>query len=103
MRLVIGQLLAIVDRYPPLVDAAFVIIAWVGVKLLVEYLHTAGFIGFEIPKWLSLGLIVVIFVAAVIYARRVEHREHPTAVDDEVAALLGEEGPDRQSPRHSSR
>ena len=39
MRLVIGQLLAIVERYPPLVDGAFVIIAWVGIKLLIEYLH----------------------------------------------------------------
>ena len=42
MRLVIGQLLSLVERYPPLVDGAFVIIAWVGVKLLVEYLHAEG-------------------------------------------------------------
>ena len=39
MRLVIGQLLALVQRYPALVDGAFVIIAWVGIKLLIEYLH----------------------------------------------------------------
>ena len=38
MRMVIGQLLAIVEKYPPLVDGAFIIIAWVGIKLLVEYL-----------------------------------------------------------------
>jgi predicted tellurium resistance membrane protein TerC len=36
MRMVIGQLLAIVRRYPALVDGAFVIIAWVGIKLLIE-------------------------------------------------------------------
>ena len=30
MRLVIGQLLALVRRYPALVDGAFIIIAWVG-------------------------------------------------------------------------
>ena len=30
MRMVIGQLLTIVRRYPALVDGAFVIIAWVG-------------------------------------------------------------------------
>ena len=40
MRLVIGQLLTIVRRYPALVDGAFIIIAWVGVKLLIEYLHS---------------------------------------------------------------
>jgi YkoY family integral membrane protein len=74
MRLVIGQLLAIVQRYPPLVDGAFVIIAWVGVKLFIEYLHAAHVVAFEIPKWLSLGLIVVIFGAALLYARRAERR-----------------------------
>jgi len=68
MRLVIGQLLTLVERYPLLVDGAFVIIAWVSVKLLVEYLHTEGYVAFEIPKWLSLGLIVVIFGVALAYS-----------------------------------
>ena len=77
MRLVIGQLLALVERYPALVDGAFVIIGWVGLKLLIEYLHTEGYIGFEVPKWLSLGLIVLIFALAFIYARRQEQtRQH---------------------------
>ncbi len=88
MRLVIGQLLSIVERYPPLVDGAFVIIAWVGVKLLIEYLHSAGFIAFEVPKWLSLGLIVGIFGVALFYARLVERRQHPTEVDHQVVELL---------------
>jgi len=74
MRLVIGKLLALVERYPPLVDGAFVIIAWVAVKLLVEYLHTEGYIDFEFPKWLSLGLIVVIFSVSFVYARRIAGR-----------------------------
>jgi YkoY family integral membrane protein len=69
MRLVIGKLLAVVQRYPPLVDGAFVIIGWVSIKLLIEYLHGGGYVSFEIPKWLSLGLIVVIFLVAFIYAR----------------------------------
>ena len=68
MRMVIGQLLALVERYPALVDGAFIIIAWVGFKLLVEYLHSAGYVAFEIPKWLSLGLIVVIFLIALGYS-----------------------------------
>ena len=75
MRMVIGQLLAIVERYPPLVDGAFIIIAWVGVKLVIEYLHSMHFIGFELPKWLALGLIVVIFSAALFYARLAERRK----------------------------
>src|SRR5438128_1280323 len=74
MRLVIGRLLSLVERYPPLVDGAFVIIAWVGFKLIVEYLHASHYIAWEIPKSLSLGLIVVIFSVAFFYARRVEQR-----------------------------
>jgi predicted tellurium resistance membrane protein TerC len=70
MRLVIGQLLVLVNRYPALVDGAFIIIAWVGVKLILEYLHAAGYVHFEVPKEISLGLVVVIFVISFIIAKR---------------------------------
>jgi YkoY family integral membrane protein len=93
MRLVIGQLLAIVQRYPALVDGAFIIIAWVGIKLLIEYLHLAGYVHFVVPKTFSIGLIVVIFVAAFLYARRDEARARREGrirqdTDPEVEALL---------------
>ena len=70
MRLVIGQLLRVVRRYPALVDAAFVIIAWVAIKLLIEYLNGIHVITFHISKWISFGLIVVIFSIAYFYARK---------------------------------
>ena len=90
MRLVIGQLLVIVRRYPALVDGAFVIIAWVGIKLLLEYAHNLGLVHFVIPKWFALGLIVVIFVAAFLYARA--HRPGPDdRSDEETTALLESE------------
>jgi YkoY family integral membrane protein len=100
MRLVIGQLLALVNRYPTLVDGAFVIIAWVGIKLVLEYLHAAGFVHFEVPTWLSLGLIVVIFAAALIWARL----EGPAETDDlaeEAEDILRGADPDppTQTPR----
>jgi YkoY family integral membrane protein len=93
MRLVIGQFLAIIERYPALVDGAFIIIAWVGIKLVVEYLHGAGYVHLEIPKWLSLGLIVVIFALSFLYARYLENR-HPPAHrvgDDRARELLTDE------------
>lgn len=71
MRMLIGQLLRVVQRYPALVDGAFIIIAWVGFKLLLEFAHEEHWIAFQIPKWLSLGLIVVIFAIAYFYARKV--------------------------------
>src|SRR4029079_14042746 len=70
IRVVIGQLLSLVRRYPAIVDGAFVIIAWVGLKLLSEYLHSIGWVEFEINKWISFGLIVAIFLVSYAYARR---------------------------------
>ena len=91
MRLVVGQLIALIERYPALVDGAFVIIGWVAIKLLAEWGHAAGYIGFEIPKWLSLGLIVVIFLGAWLFARRQDRRKSLTKVEDEARILVEEE------------
>ena len=76
MRLVVGQLLTLIQKYPAIVDGAFIIIAWVGSKLLIEYLHAEGYIPLEIPQWLSLTVIVGIFVVSLIYARREAARHH---------------------------
>ena len=85
MRVVIAQLLAIVRRYPTLVDGAFIIIAIVGLKLLMEYAVAMGWIHFEMPKWFSLAVIAVVFLIAYLIARR----KGPVPDDeDEAAAAL---------------
>ena len=88
MRVVIGQLLSIVRRYPTLVDAAFIIIAWVGIKLFIEYLHSEGFIHYEVNKWLSFGLIAVIFTVAYLIARRRGPVEEHEVTADQAEVLL---------------
>ena len=90
MRLVVGQLIALIEKYPALVDGAFVVIAWVAIKLLAEYGHSEGFLDFEIPKWLSLGLIVVILGVAWIYARGQKQRSIPE-MESAADTLLNEE------------
>jgi YkoY family integral membrane protein len=92
LRLVVGQLISLVQRYPALVDGAFVIIAWVGVKLVLEYLNLAGYVAFEVPRWLSLTLIGVIFAASFIYAKmRGAVAEPPDALADRASELLADE------------
>ena len=94
MRLVIGRLLSLIERYPPLVDGAFIIISWVGFKLLIEYLHKAEYIHVEIPNWFSLSLIVTIFVASFLYARRQDRRARLAGnadAEDEARRLFNEE------------
>jgi YkoY family integral membrane protein len=90
IRVVIGQLLSLVRRYPTIVDGAFVIIAWVGIKLLIEYLNGAGYLHFEIDKWLSLALIVVIFTVAYLRARRKGPVTDEDDVADEASVLLSD-------------
>jgi YkoY family integral membrane protein len=70
MRVVVGQIMALVDKYPPLVDGAFVIITWVAFKLIAEYAHEVEWIRWQIPQDLSLAVIFVIFGAAYAYARK---------------------------------
>jgi YkoY family integral membrane protein len=91
MRLVVGQLIALIERFPALVDAAFIIIAWVGIKLTLDYLHAAGFLPIEIPQWLSLGLIVVILAVALFHALRQERRQQDKT-GRAAQQLLNEEG-----------
>jgi len=86
IRVVIGQLLSLVRRYPAIVDGAFIIIAWVGAKLLLEYLRVAGYLHFEINKWISFSVIIGIFVVSYLYARR--KGPAPNDPDEEAAELL---------------
>ena len=89
MRLVIGQLLVLVNRYPVLVDGAFIIIAWVGIKLVLEYLHAAGYVEWKVPKEISLGLVVVIFVIAFIIAKR-QGPADKNPLDEKAEEILAE-------------
>lgn len=79
IRVVVGTLLAIVRRYPALVDGAFLIIAWVGTRLLLEFLHGANVVDLEINRWFSFGLIILILLASCLYSRRTG----PTPLGDE--------------------
>ena len=88
MRLVISQLLTLVRRYPALVDGAFIIIAWVGVKLLMEYLHDIHWVDFRINKWLSFGFITLIFLVSYLYARRQGPVPDEETVADEAQELF---------------
>jgi len=69
MRFVVGRLLVLVERYPALVDGAFIIIGWVAFKLCVEYATAAGYTDIEIPHWTSLVVIVLVLAAAYTWGR----------------------------------
>ena len=92
MRLVVGQLLGLVQRYPALVDGAFVIIAWVGLKLCWEYFHDAGYVPPRDPA----------VVLAAVYRRHLRRRPtstrgrrarwRPSQAGEDAEHMLEEEG-----------
>lgn len=86
MRIVAGELIVLLRRYPAIVDGAFAIIAWVGLKLLLEYAHAMTWVAWEIPKALSLGLIAVIFLASYVIAKRKGAVPDPEPADEDAGS-----------------
>jgi YkoY family integral membrane protein len=72
MRLLIGTILGLVRRYPKIVDGAYVIVAWVGIKLMIEYAHAMHWIPWELPRWISISVMLLLFVGSAVYAKRRE-------------------------------
>jgi YkoY family integral membrane protein len=92
MRLVAGRMIELIRRYPALADGAFIIIAWVAIKLVAEYAHDLHLVDWQIPKTISLGLIAIIFTISYLYARR-----HPAPADDGTGPTEPGEPVDRAS------
>lgn len=88
IRILVGQLLALVRRYPAIVDGAYVIVAWVGLKILLEFAHHHRLVGFMIPEWASIGVSITLFVASVFYARW-KHKPGVEAAAEEAQRFAG--------------
>ncbi len=79
MRILIGTILGLVRRYPKIVDGAYVIVAWVGIKLLIEYAHAMHWIHWELPRWLSITIMLLLFTGSAVYAKA---KQAPEGGDD---------------------
>jgi len=94
LRLVVGQLIVLVERYPALVDGAFIIIAWIGLKLGLDYAHAVHYVEVEVPHWFSLLLIAIIFTTSFINARirgPVPVDTTPDTLKEKAEELIAEE------------
>lgn len=86
MRIVTGKFLKIIERFPALVDGAYIIVFWMGIKLVLEFLHKSHFVEFEIPEWLYLSVIGVIFVSSLLVERKVPERIDET-IEESITVL----------------
>jgi YkoY family integral membrane protein len=117
MRLLTVQVLELVKKYPKLIDGAYIIVAWVGIKLLMEYLHDLRldttllgqhihFVGEHtiphITPMVNVGVVVVLFTGCFLYARK--HQQDPgliAAVEDyeEMTDPKGEAEEEHPNPQ----
>jgi YkoY family integral membrane protein len=63
MRFVAGYFIVLLDRFSGLAEAAYLLVAWIGVKLVVSGLHAGGRFAGEIPGWLFWSAMLAIAVA----------------------------------------
>jgi YkoY family integral membrane protein len=106
MRMLTMQVLELVKRYPKLIDGAYIIVAWVGIKLLFEYFNglklNTTFLGqpihFDghhvvphISTPLNVGVVMVLFVASFLYAQHHQKNAGLSAAIDDYSELSEEE------------
>ena len=71
MRMVAGVFLDIIKRFPKLVDGAYIIVLFIGIKLFAEYFNV------HMSKWVTFLVIGIIFAASIlasIYEKRKENK-----------------------------
>lgn len=69
MRLLTMQVLALVKRMPRIIDGAYVVIGWVGIKLILEWAHHMHWVPFEIRREIAILVVVILFGGSFFYAR----------------------------------
>lgn len=70
MRFVAGRFLRLIEIRPALIEGAYIIVGWIGIKLILEFLNQQHLVDFLIPKEVTYGVIVVVFLASLLVRRR---------------------------------
>ena len=77
MRFVAGGFLRLIELRPGLTEGAYIIVGWIGVKLIIEFLFQEQVIGFSIPKEVTYGVIAGVFLLSLLSKRRTpEETDH---------------------------
>jgi YkoY family integral membrane protein len=70
MRFVAGAFLRLIELRPGLTEGAYIIVGWIGVKLIAEFLYQEQVLGFSIPKEVTYGVIAGVFLLSLLSKRR---------------------------------
>lgn len=60
MRFVVRYFVIMLDRFPGLAQGAYVLVAWIGLKLVLSGLHSGQYIPFHINEWVFWSVMLAI-------------------------------------------
>jgi YkoY family integral membrane protein len=77
MRFVAGGFLRLIELRPGLTEGAYIIVGWIGVKLIAEFLYQEQVLGFSIPKEVTYGVIAGVFLLSLLSKRQTPEEPEP--------------------------
>lgn len=77
MRFVAGGFLRLIELRPALTEGAYIIVGWIGAKLIIDFLYQQQIIGFSIPKEVTYGVIAGVFLLSLLSKRRTPEESGP--------------------------
>jgi YkoY family integral membrane protein len=90
MRFVVRYFVILLDRFPGLAQGAYILVAWIGLKLVISGFHSAEYIGFHVPEWLFWSGMVAIAVLSLL----IQPRSKPPEMAESLELLEDEESSD---------
>ncbi|MEJ7637123.1 MAG: TerC family protein [Singulisphaera sp.] len=93
MRYVAGYFITLLDKFSGLATGAYVLVAWIGLKLILGGLHDGKFLALEMSDWVFWGGMALIVVASLIYKPR-----HPSRPEGLVEVAKIEESAQSDEP-----
>ena len=94
MRFVVRYFLILLDRFPGLAEGAYWLVAWIGLKLAISGIHTAGYIPYHIPEWLFWTVMLLIAILSMIIKPRSQAGPGGPGISKSLDLLDAEDGPE---------
>jgi YkoY family integral membrane protein len=98
MRFVVRYFVILLERFPGLTSGAYVLVAWIGLKLILSGLEDAKFTDLEIPDWLfwsGMGAIAILSLL-------IRPRSRPPEMTEGMRLLEEEEASDGDDSQNGS-
>jgi YkoY family integral membrane protein len=87
MRFVAGLFILLLERFHGLAVGAYVLVAWIGLKLVWSGFHDAGYVTLEMNEWVFWIGMLLIVVASILYK---PYRRPPTDKKKETDGLVAD-------------